>query len=110
MKKILKFFLFFVVICVACFCEIGGRVIAQSDSSKLRIAFVPQLIGIPYFTAMEDGGMKAAEDLDVEFLYTGATQASAAEQVKILDSLIRQGINAIAISTLNSAVDRKSVV
>ena len=32
MKKILKFFLFFVVICVACFCEIGGRVIAQSDS------------------------------------------------------------------------------
>ena len=44
MKKILKFFLFFVVICVACFCEIGGRVIAQSDSSKLRIAFIPQLI------------------------------------------------------------------
>lgn len=103
MKKILKFFLFFVVICVACFCEIGGRVIAQSDSSKLRIAFVPQLIGIPYFTAMEDGGMKAAEDLDVEFLYTGATQASAAEQVKILDSLIRQGVDAIAISTLDSS-------
>lgn len=74
-----------------------------ASGDKLRIAFVPQLIGIPYFTAMEDGGQKAAEDLGVEFLYTGATQASAAEQVKLMDSLIRQGVDAISISTLDSS-------
>lgn len=73
------------------------------DSDKIKIAFIPQLIGIPYFTAMEDGGKKAAEELGVEFLYTGATTASAAEQVKIMDSLIRQGVKAISISTLDSS-------
>lgn len=75
----------------------------STDGGKLKIAFIPQLIGIPYFTAMEEGGKKAAQDLGVEFLYTGATQASAAEQVKIMDSLIRQGVNAISISTLDSS-------
>ncbi|MCI8638732.1 MAG: autoinducer 2 ABC transporter substrate-binding protein [Coprococcus sp.] len=73
------------------------------SSDKLKIAFVPQLIGIPYFTAMEEGGKKAAEDLGVEFLYTGATQASAAEQVKIMDSLIKQGVDAISLSVLDSS-------
>ncbi len=75
----------------------------SQPGGKLKIAFIPQLIGIPYFTAMEDGGNKAAQDLGVEFLYTGSTQASAAEQVKIMDSLIRQGVNAISISTLDSS-------
>ncbi len=68
-----------------------------------KIAFVPQLIGIPYFTAMEEGGNQAAADLGVEFLYTGATQASAAEQVKIMDSLIKQGVNALSLSVLDSS-------
>lgn len=75
----------------------------ESSGDKLKIAFIPQLIGIPYFTAMEDGGNKAAEDLGVEFLYTGATQANAAEQVKIMDSLIKQGVNAMSLSVLDSS-------
>ncbi|MHC1773698.1 MAG: autoinducer 2 ABC transporter substrate-binding protein [Flexilinea sp.] len=80
-----------------------GTVSAQSDADPIKIAFIPQLIGIPYFTAMEDGGKEAAKALGVEFLYTGATQASAAEQVKIMDSLIRQGVDAISLSTLDSS-------
>lgn len=76
---------------------------SSESSDKLKIAFVPQLIGIPYFTAMEEGGKKAAEDLGVEFLYTGATQANAAEQVKIMDSLIKQGVDAISLSVLDSS-------
>lgn len=83
--------------------EGGSAAEAPAAGDKIKIAFIPQLIGIPYFTAMEDGGKKAAEDFGVEFLYTGATQASAAEQVKIMDSLIRQGVNAISISTLDSS-------
>lgn len=74
-----------------------------ASGEALKIAFVPQLIGIPYFTAMEDGGNQAAEDLGVEFLYTGATQASAAEQVKIMDSLIKQGVDALSLSVLDSS-------
>ena len=84
---------------------------AQTESSDsgaaygvgIKIAFVPLLIGIHYFTAMEEGGNQAAADLGVEFLYTGATQASAAEQVKIMDSLIKQGVNALSLSVLDSS-------
>ncbi|HPS47220.1 MAG TPA: autoinducer 2 ABC transporter substrate-binding protein [Flexilinea sp.] len=79
-----------------------GKVFAQEEK-KITIAFIPQLIGIPYFTAMEEGGNAAAKDLGVNFLYTGSTQASAAEQVKIMDSLIRQKVDAIALSTLDSS-------
>ena len=81
----------------------GGSKQQTEDNDKLKIAFVPQLIGIPYFTAMEKGGKQAAEDLDVEFLYTGATQASATEQVKIMDSLIKQGVDALSLSVLDSS-------
>ena len=75
----------------------------EGTGDKVKIAFIPQLIGIPYFSAMESGGKKAAEDLGVEFLYTGSTQASAAEQVKSMDSLIKQGVNAISLSVLDSS-------
>ena len=74
-----------------------------ASGEGIKIAFVPQLIGIPYFTAMEEGGNQAAADLGVEFLYTGATQASAAEQVKIMDSLIKQGVNALSLSVQDSS-------
>ena len=38
--------------------SVNGLVSAQSDETK--VAFIPQLIGIPYFSAMEEGGKEAA--------------------------------------------------
>lgn len=70
---------------------------------KIRVAFVPQLIGIPYFTAMEEGGNEAAEVFDVDFMYVGATTASASEQSRLVDSLIKQQVEAISVATLDSA-------
>jgi rhamnose transport system substrate-binding protein len=71
-------------------------------NEKLKIAFIPQLIGIPYFTAMEQGGKDAAKQFGVEFDYVGATTASAPEQVRIMDSLITQKYDAISVSVLDS--------
>ncbi|MHB8062655.1 MAG: autoinducer 2 ABC transporter substrate-binding protein [Ruminiclostridium sp.] len=81
----------------------GNSSDTKVKTDKLKIAFIPQLIGIPYFTAMEDGGKQAANDLGVDFIYTGATTASAPEQSRIMDSLIRQGVNAISVSVLDSS-------
>lgn len=81
----------------------GGAQPAAGEGKKLRIAFIPQLIGIPYFTAMEQGGKEAAERFGVEFMYVGATTASAPEQVRLMDNLIRQKVDAISISVLDSA-------
>ncbi|MEN3185241.1 MAG: autoinducer 2 ABC transporter substrate-binding protein [Atribacterota bacterium] len=66
--------------------------------AKYKIAFVPKLIGIPYFNAMEEGGKKAAADLDVEFIYTGPVTADVAKQIEIVDNLITQGVDAIAVA------------
>jgi rhamnose transport system substrate-binding protein len=43
---------------------------------KPKVAFVPQIIGIPYFNAMEDGGKKAAAALGVDFIYTRPVDAN----------------------------------
>lgn len=68
-----------------------------------KIAFVPMLIGIPYFTAMEQGGNDAAREFGVEFVYTGDTETSALRQVQIIDNLIRQQFDAISVAVVDSA-------
>ncbi len=65
---------------------------------KYKIAFVPKLVGIPYFNAMEEGGKKAAEDLEVEFIYTGPVTDDVAKQIETIDNLITQGVDAIAVA------------
>ena len=75
----------------------------HSRAGMIRVAFIPQLIGIPYFTAMQQGGNAAAKRFGVKFLYDGSTQASAPDQVRIMQNLILQHVNAICISVLDSA-------
>lgn len=70
---------------------------------RVRVAFIPQLVGIPYFTAMETGGKRAAERFGVDFVYRGATTASAPQQVQLMDTLQRQGVKAISVSVLDPA-------
>ena len=41
--------------------------LALSDGNK-KVAFVPQIVGIPYFDAMEAGGKEAAAKLGVDFI------------------------------------------
>jgi rhamnose transport system substrate-binding protein len=74
-----------------------------AEEAALRIAFVPQLIGIPYFTAMEEGGYAAAEEFGGEFMYVGSPTANAAEQVRLMENLIEQEVDAISISVLDAA-------
>ncbi len=73
----------------------AAQVAAQK---KTQVAFVPKLVGIPYFNAMEKGGNEAAKDLGVEFVYTGPTTADSAAQIQIVDNLITKGLNAIAVA------------
>jgi simple sugar transport system substrate-binding protein len=76
----------------------------SSDSGKkLKIAVVPKLIGIPYFNASETGAKKAGTDLGVEVIYTGPTQADAAQQVKVIEDLISQKVDVIAVAPNDAA-------
>lgn len=68
-----------------------------------RVAFVPQIVGIPYFNAMEEGGNRAAEQFGVQFIYTGPTDTNPTDQLRILNSLIDQGVEAISVSVLDAS-------
>ncbi len=82
----------------------GGTVSpAEKASKNWKIAFIPQLIGIPYFTAMEQGGNDAAKAFGVTYMNVGSPTASAAEQVRLMENLIAQHVDAISISVLDSA-------
>ena len=81
----------------------GSISVSAQAEREYKIAFVPMLIGIPYFTAMEQGGNDAAREFGVQFIYTGDTEVSALRQVQIIDNLIRQEVDAIAVAVVDSA-------
>lgn len=66
---------------------------------KVRIALVPKALGIGFFDAAHKGAEEAAKELgDVEIIYTGPTDTTAEGQIEVLNALIAQGVNAIAVS------------
>ncbi len=74
---------------------------------KIRIAMVVKGLGNGFFEACRDGGQEAAKELgNVELIYTGPSTPTAEGQIEIIDSLIAQKVDAIAIS----ANDRDALV
>ncbi|MFD4957781.1 autoinducer 2 ABC transporter substrate-binding protein [Microbacterium sp. NPDC058389] len=66
-----------------------------------RIAFVSQVEGIPYFSGFKSGAEKAAKELGVSYTQAGPAKADSAEQKRIVDGLVAQGYDGIAISPLD---------
>lgn len=78
---------------------VGLPAAAQDDTTQ--IAFIPQIAGIPYYVAMEEGAQRAAEELGVEYVQEGPTSTNAADQLRIFESFVNQGFDVIAISPLD---------
>ncbi len=67
--------------------------------AQTKIALVVKSLGNGFFDAANKGAQEAAKELgDVEVIYTGPTSATAEGQIEIINSLIAQNVNAIAIS------------
>lgn len=76
---------------------------AQAADPHNTVAFVPQLIGIPYFNAMEQGGKKAAAALGADFIYSGPVDTNPVDQLQIVQNLVNQGIGAVSVSVLDAS-------
>jgi rhamnose transport system substrate-binding protein len=82
----------------------GGAAQAQDN---VRIALVVKALGIGFFEAAARGAEEAAAELgNVEIIYTGPTDTTAEGQIEVINSLIAQQVDAIAIS----ANDRDALV
>ena len=74
-----------------------------TDSSKataaIKIALVAKSLGNGFFTAVNKGGNEAATELgNVEIVFTGPTSTTAEGQIEVVNALIAQRVDAIAIS------------
>ncbi len=70
---------------------------AQAETK--RIALVVKALGIGFFEAAAKGAEEAAKELgEVEIIYTGPTDTTAEGQIEVINALIAQGVDAIAIS------------
>lgn len=87
-----------------------------AQAENVRIALVAKALGIGFFEAANKGAQEAAAELgNVEIIYTGPTDTTAEGQIEVLNSLIAQRVDAIAVSandtdalvpTLRRAMDR----
>jgi ribose transport system substrate-binding protein len=73
----------------------AGGTMAQD---KPRFALVPKAMNNPYFDLSRDGCMAAAEKLGVECVYIGPVEHEPASEAQIVQDLITQGIDGLAIS------------
>ena len=62
------------------------------------IAMVVKNLGNPFFEAAEKGGKEAAEELGAEFIFQGPSTPTAEGQIEIIDALIAQKVDVIAIT------------
>ena len=69
-----------------------------------RFAIVPKSMNNPYFDLARDGCQAEAKKLgNVQCVYTGPVEQEPAQQVQIIQDLITQGINGLAISVADAA-------
>ena len=70
-----------------------------ANAEPVKIGLVVKSLGNGFFDAANKGAQEAAKEIgDVEVIYTGPTSATAEGQIEIINSLVAQQVNAIAIS------------
>ncbi len=70
-----------------------------ASAEEMRIALVVKALGIGFFEAAAKGAEEAAAELGgVEIIYTGPTDTTAEGQIEVINALIAQKVDAIAIS------------
>lgn len=94
----------------------SALIAGAAQAEQVRIALVAKALGIGFFEAANKGAQEAAAELgDVEIIYTGPTDTTAEGQIEVINSLIAQRVDAIAVSandtdalvpTLKRAMDR----
>lgn len=97
MEKRLKIVLSFVMALTLC-AFVAGSAPAGEKGKSFKILVMPKLVGIPWFNASDVGAMRAGKELGVEIIYAGPTVADAAEQVKMIEDYMNQGIDAVCIA------------
>ena len=80
----------------------GHRVRAPARLCGKTYVLVPKNLGNPYFDTANKGAQEAAKELGVTVTYQGPATADATQQIQLINSLIAQNVNGLAISADDS--------
>jgi len=76
-----------------------AAMVSTANAADMKIALLVKSLGNGFFEAANKGAEEAAKELGgVEIIYTGPTTTTAEGQIEVINSLIAQGVDAIAIS------------
>ncbi|MBB5043711.1 rhamnose ABC transporter substrate-binding protein [Shinella fusca] len=76
-----------------------AAMMSSASAADMKIALLVKSLGNGFFEAANKGAEEAAKELGgVEIIYTGPTTTTAEGQIEVINSLIAQGVDAIAIS------------
>jgi ribose transport system substrate-binding protein len=77
---------------------------AALEDGKVTIAWIPKALNNPVFELGRDGAFTKAAELteagpyEVEVLYVGSVASDMAEQARVMEDMIAQGVDAIGVS------------
>ncbi|WP_181708102.1 rhamnose ABC transporter substrate-binding protein [Chthonobacter rhizosphaerae] len=77
----------------------AALIAGPAQAENVKVALVVKALGIGFFEAAKKGAEEAAKEVgDMEIIYTGPTSTTAEGQIEVINALIAQRVDAIAIS------------
>ena len=76
----------------------GENAAHSADGKKLRIALLPKIKGISYFSSCFKGAEEAARELGIELLYDGPTDGDPRKQAEMIEQWTVDGVDVICVA------------